>query len=84
MESLQMKLPTYAINLVSTKKISSQGNQLFVNAYRPLESFNDTGLSHDLVRMKYMQHEQKRLMKLNQLCKYMFQSQNEQNNKRGK
>lgn len=52
-------------------------------ACRPLESFNDTGLSHDLVRMKYMQHEQKRLMKLNQLCRYMFQSGNDQN-KRGK
>ena len=32
---------------------------------RPLDSFNENGLSHDLVRMKYMQYEQKRLMKLN-------------------
>ncbi len=51
--------------------------------FRPLESFNDTGLSHDLVRMKYMQYEQKRLMKQNQLCRYMFQSSVDQS-KRGK
>lgn len=51
---------------------------------RPLESFNENGLSHDLVRMKYMQHEQKRLMKLNQLCRCMFQPANNDIKRGGK
>ena len=51
---------------------------------RPLESFTEAGLSHDLVRMKYKQYEQKRLMKLNQLCRCMFQGNNDAGKRGGK
>jgi len=39
--------------------------------FRDLKSFEEVGLSHELIRMQHAQHEQKRTMKLNQICKYL-------------
>jgi hypothetical protein len=40
-----------------------------INIHRDMKSFQENGLSQDLVRMQFQQYEQKRTMILNQIYK---------------
>ncbi len=48
-----------------------------------MKSFQENGLSHDLVRMQFQQYEQKRTMILNQIYKYINADANNNTNKKG-